>query len=190
MAKLRKFAAYRRIERPYTRMSKYRELNYVRGNPHQVISQFDMGNKTRKFDYDVKMTSKESLQIRQNAIESARQICNRDLETKLGKDNYHMVIKMFPYHILRENPLASGAGADRMSTGMQKAFGKTIGRACQVYAGKELIVISTNKEGIAVAKVALRKATTRLPKSCKIELIDNKKLMENKKPIDNKKKAK
>jgi large subunit ribosomal protein L10e len=174
MAKLRKFAAYRRLERPYTRLSKYRNKNYVRGSPHIVISQFDMGNRTKKFPFSLRLISRESLQIRQNAIESARMVCNRTLETKIGKENYRFIIKTYPYHILRENPLAAGAGADRMSTGMQRSFGKVIGRAAQVRTGKELMLVQCNKEMLDIAKDALRKARSRLPKSCKIEMTESK----------------
>jgi len=174
MAKLRKFAAYRRIERPYTRQSKFRGKNYVRGTPHLIISQFDMGNRKKDFQYTLKLISQESLQIRQNAMESARMVCNRQLENTIGKENYRFRIKMYPFHILRENPLAAGAGADRMSTGMKRSFGKTIGRAAQIRFGKELMIVSVNKESIDTAKDALRKASSRLPKSCKIELVENK----------------
>ena len=174
MPKLRKFAAYRRLERPYTRQSKFKGRNYVRGSPHLIVSQFDMGNRKKKFDYTIRLVSQESLQIRQNAIESARMACNRDLETTIGKENYRFIIKMYPFHILRENPLAAGAGADRMSTGMKRSFGKVIGRAVQVYKGKELMILNVNKEGLDIAKKALHKASTRLPKTCKIELVENK----------------
>jgi ribosomal protein L16/L10AE len=126
MPKLRKFAAYRRIERPYTRISKFRGRNYVRGNPHLLISQFDMGNRKKKFAYTLKLISKASLQIRQNAMESARMVCNRDLESKIGKENYRFIIKMYPFHVLRENPLAAGAGAMLQSAHCTKQV-----RGCQ-----------------------------------------------------------
>lgn len=133
-----------------------------------------MGNRKKKFQFTVKLVSKESLQIRQNAIESARVVCNRQMETTVGKENYRFIIKMYPHHILRENPLAAGAGADRMSTGMQRSFGKVIGRAAQIKAGKELMIVQVAKEGVDIAKVALRKASSRFPKSCKVELVENK----------------
>ena len=44
MARLRKFAAYQNLERPYTRISKFKNQNYVRGGfPHMKIIKFDMG---------------------------------------------------------------------------------------------------------------------------------------------------
>ncbi|MBW3012251.1 50S ribosomal protein L16 [Candidatus Woesearchaeota archaeon] len=173
MAKLRKACAYRRLERPYTRQSKYKGKSYVRGSPHLFVSQYEMGNKSKKFAFTLRLSSKSSLQLRQNCIESARQACNRDLEGKVGKENFHFKIVIYPFHILRENPLASGAGADRMSTGMQRSFGKTIGRAAQVKEGKDIFVVSVNKEGLLVARAALHKAATKLPTSCRITVNEN-----------------
>ena len=174
MVKIRKGCSYRRLERPYTRISKYKGKSYVRGNPHLIIAQYDMGNpKKRDFQYTLRLICKANLQLRQNCIESARQACNRDLETTLGKENYHFKVLLFPFHILRENPLAAGAGADRVSTGMQHPFGKPIGRAAQVWAGKDILMVNVNKEGVDVARKALHKASTKLPMSYKIELTEN-----------------
>src|SRR3989338_10756820 len=119
MAKIRKAIAYRRLERPYTRISKFREKNYVRVRPHSVISRFDNGETQKdvyQFPLVLDLIAKKELQIRHNSIESARQTCNRVLEKEIGKFGYHLKIRLFPHHILRENPLASVAGADRMST--------------------------------------------------------------------------
>ena len=131
MAKLRKFSGYKTIERPYTRKSKYRAKSYVRASPNHKIVRFDMGNPKKTYPVEVQLKVKEPIQIRHNAIESARQSSNRVLEKLLGKTEYHMKIRKYPHHFLRENPLASGAGADRMSTGMKKSFGKVIGSAAQ-----------------------------------------------------------
>ena len=55
-----------------------------------------------------------------------------------------MMIRIYPHHIMRENPLATGAGADRMSTGMKKSFGKTIGVAARVHKGQTLVTVNVN----------------------------------------------
>lgn len=173
MAKLRKFAAYRSIERAYTRISKYRGKSYVRARPNCRIVRFDMGEVRKDFDYTVLLKSKALMQIRDNAIEAARQTSNRVLQKNIGKTGWKMKIRMFPHHILRENPLASGAGADRMSTGMKCSFGKPIGIAAQVKEGQAIFQISTTKERIAVAKEALRRAGSKLPCGTQIEVVQN-----------------
>jgi len=168
MARLRKFCAYRKMERPNTRTSKYRVKNFVRAVPHNTIVRYEMGDPKAKFDTTVNLISKTSLQIRHNAIESARQTANKLLETTLGKNGYFFKILMYPYHILRENPLASGAGADRMSTGMAHSFGKPISLAAQVKAGKIMIEVKVDKKNVALAKQSLKRASYKLPCASKI----------------------
>lgn len=170
MAKKRKFCAYRRLERPYTRKSRFRKKSFVRSSPVTKIVRFDMGNVSRtEWEYSVVLVSRGNLNIRDTAIESARQVMNKHLETKLGRDGYHLRIKAYPHHMLRENPLASGAGADRMSTGMKMSFGKVVGIAARVPAGKEVFEIKTTKENVEVARVSLKKASQKLPDSYSIQ---------------------
>lgn len=174
MAKLRKGISYRRLERPYTRQSKYKRLNFVRSVPHNLIVRYEMGDPRKKFDYLLKLKTKLPIQLRHNAIEAARQSSNRLLEKNLGKNDYYMKINIFPHHILRENPLASGAGADRMSTGMQKSFGKPIGLAAQVKKGQTIFTIAINKQNLELARQAMRRVYTKLPCSCAIVITENK----------------
>ena len=174
MAKLRKGISYRSLERPYTRYSKFRKKAFIRISPNVKIVRFDMGNLNKKFEYQVDLITKDSLQIRQEAIEAARRTSNRLLEKKVGKQNYFFKIRMFPYHVLRENPLAKGAGADRFSTGMSHAFGKPIGIAAQVKKGKSIFSIYTDKVYTNAAREALVKAKKKLPCKCTIQVKENK----------------
>ena len=127
MAKTRKGVSYRRIDRPYTRKSKYRKLSYVRASPNSKIVKYNMGDLSREFPVQVDLNVRESLQLRHNALESARLTSNRTLEKTLGKKGFYLHLRVYPHHILRENPLASGAGADRMSTGMKMEENKRSG---------------------------------------------------------------
>jgi large subunit ribosomal protein L10e len=129
-----------------------------------------MGNTTGSFDTKIELISKQDLQIRDNCLESARLTSNRTLETELGKTGFNMNLMVYPHHILRENPLAAGAGADRMSTGMKHSFGKVIGRAAQVKKGKVIMEVKVNKNNVEVAKKALNKARYKLPGSCSIQI--------------------
>ena len=173
MAKIRAFKAYRGLERPYTRISKFNKKNYVRGGyPHSKIIKFDLGNKTGMFDTVLRLNTTAALNIRHNALESARLSSNRFLERNSNRSAYHLKIKVYPFHLLRENPLASGAGADRMSTGMKKSFGKIIGSAARLKNGQTVIEVRVNKEHTKVAKEALKRASKKLPCSCRIEVIE------------------
>ena len=168
MAKLRKFSAYQRLERPYTRISKFTNENYVRGGyPSIKINKFEMGNPNGKYDTTLKLNVSRDMNIRHNALESVRMSANRVLEKALG-NNYHFKIKIFPHHVLRENPLAAGAGADRMSTGMKLAYGKTIGAAARVRNGQSIVEVRVSKANAKLGKEALQRAARKLPCSCKI----------------------
>ncbi len=171
MARLKKNVTCRRLERPYTRVSKYRKQSFVKARPHLKVVRFDMGNlKDDSFDTVVSLISDRDMQIRQESIESARLSANKFLEEKLGKLGYYFKVRMYPHHILRENPLATGAGADRLSTGMSHAFGKVIGIAAQVKKGKVLFEVHVNKDKVDIAKRALKKAVYKLPLPGKIKV--------------------
>ncbi len=173
MAKMRRSRAYRSMERPYTRVSKFKKKSFIRMTPTRKITRLDMGERG-SYEYSLDMIPKSSLQIRQEAVESARQTSLKWLEKNLAKGGFFFKIRRYPYHILRENPLASGAGADRVSTGMQKAFGKPIGVAMQIKTGDILFTVSVNEDGIPVARKALQRATKKLPCSFSIKVNRNK----------------
>jgi large subunit ribosomal protein L10e len=172
MAKLRKFVCYRRLERPYTRKSKYSKKNFIRVYPATKITKCEGGTPGKKFSYSVLIKTKKPIQIRHNALEAARQSANKYLETNLNKDNFFMKMRVFPHHVLRENPLASGAGADRMSTGMAHSFGKNISSAAQVRKGQPVFEVKVEKSGIVAAKKALKVMATKFPCTCVIEIFD------------------
>jgi large subunit ribosomal protein L10e len=129
---------------------------------------YEMGNVKKKFEYSLTLIPKRALQIRHNALESARQSGNKLLETKLGKTEYHMQLRKYPHHMLRENVLASGAGADRMSTGMAASYGKVVGLAAQVDEGDAIFVVSVDKKNLATAKESLTRCRNKLPCTCQI----------------------
>lgn len=164
MAGLRKGCCYRLLERPYTRKSKFKSKNYVKAIPNHKIQSFEMGNRNGKFDYKVKLVSRNTLQLRHNAIESARMVVNRQLEKHLG-GNYFFKIMIYPHHALRENKMLGGAHADRIQSGMAHSFGKPAGVAAQVKKGKDIFIAYVNKEGVEPAKIAMQNANPRMPGS-------------------------
>lgn len=173
MTKIRKFCAYRRLERAYTRRSKFTKKAFVKANPSIKIVRFEMGDQKKSYDYTLNLRSRTNLQIRHDAIESARQTSNKLLESDVGKNDYFLRIMIYPHHVLRENPLAAGAGADRMSTGMQKSFGKPIGAAARVKEGQVIFQLKVNKQHLELGKRALKRASYKIPNSYRIEVIQN-----------------
>ncbi|MBW2979817.1 50S ribosomal protein L16 [Candidatus Woesearchaeota archaeon] len=174
MPRIRKGCSYHKLERPYTRISKFRQKSFIRANPALRVVRFNMGNDKKKYKYTLSLRSNRDIQIRDNALESARQTSNRVLEKVLGAAGYFMKVKLYPHHVLRENPLAAGAGADRFSTGMQKAFGKPLGSAARVKKGQVLFELRVNKASLELARKALTRAAKKLPCSCLIEIKENK----------------
>ena len=77
-------------------------------------------------------------------------------------------ILVYPHHVLRENKMIFGAGADRLQDGMRRAFGKPVGTAAQVRAGQTVIIARVDENGIEVAKEALRRGGDKLPTPCRI----------------------
>lgn len=174
MVRIRKFVSYRRLKRPYTRTSKFKAKSYIRMSPNVKIVRFSTGDANRHFNCTLSLLSKSDLQIRDNALESARQTSNKLLETYLGLTGFHMKVKVYPYHVLREHALAAGAGADRFSSGMAHSFGKPIGVAARVKRGQPIFQVSVDKQNFDVARQALERASKKLPCACTIQVIEKK----------------
>jgi len=173
MAKLRKGCSYRELQRPFTRKSKYKKKAFIKAVPNSRVVRYNMGNPKKQFTTKLELVSKTDLHLRHNCLESARLSSNRLLEKILGKTAFYLVINVYPHHILRENPLASGAGADRMSTGMKKAFGKSVGVAARVRKGQTVFTVSVDKENFNTAHLALQRATHKLPNSYSIRAVSD-----------------
>jgi len=163
MATLRKFKCYRRVKRAYTRKSKYKRKSYIKGNAVSKIVRFVMGNPKKEYNYEVSLTSSQRIQVRNNALESARLVSNRQLEKKIGKSDYFFKIRVYPHHILRENKMIVGAGADRMQTGMKKAFGRVAGCAAQLKKGQKVFSVYVKADKLQFAKEAMQAAGRRFP---------------------------
>ncbi len=170
---LRKSSSYsKRTARAYTRKSKKRTKSYIKTIPNSKIVKFKMGD-IKGFDKNeypiiLNIISKENVQLRDNAIEAVRQHLNRFLQLKLGKE-FYLEAKIYPHHILRENKMIAGAGADRMQTGMSHAFGKSIGRAALVKSDQTIYIVGIkNQKAEAEARKIIKSIKARL--ACKITI--------------------
>ncbi|PTD94021.1 50S ribosomal protein L16 [archaeon SCG-AAA382B04] len=143
----------------------YTRKEYMQGVPGNKIVSFDMGNKEEKNDFkvEVSLVSEEECQITHNSLESARIACNSYLNNELGNKNYFLKLRVYPHHVLRENKMATGAGADRVQDGMRLAFGNPIGTAARVNRGQKLFTANVDEENYKNAKKALNRAVQKLP---------------------------
>lgn len=145
----------------------YTRKKYIRGSPSPRITKFTMGDPTGSFEYQALLIAQEEAQVRHVALEAARVATNRILSTKLG-ERYFLQINPYPHTVLRENKMIFGAHADRLQDGMKRAFGKPIGTAARVKRDQAVITARMDKEGIEVAKEALKRGGARLPMPCRV----------------------
>ena len=169
MATLRKGKCYREVKRAYTRKSKYKKKGFVKSTAASKVVKYHMGDTSKDFKKIVKLVSKDKYQVRHNALESCRMLINRQLIKKFGPKGYHMFINVFPHHILRENKMLTGAGADRMQSGMKHAFGKAMGSAAQVKKGTTIFTVMVDSEEGFVSDL-MKKVKTRLPGPVMVEV--------------------
>lgn len=169
----------RKPARMYTQIrgQAYTRKEYMGGVPAPRITQFVLGNPNADFPVEFTLRVKELCQIRHTALEAARITANRLLTKKAGANNYYLKIRTYPHNVLRENKLATGAGADRVSSGMRAAFGKAIGTAARVQPGQPIITVRVPASAAAAAKEALWSASLKLPTPCFIRVEKGKELM-------------
>ena len=100
----------------------------------------------KKLKHHLIMMSTEKCQLRHNAMEACRQYINKKIDKEFS-GNYLFKIIPYPHHVQRENKMLTGAGADRMQTGMQLAFGKSAGKAAILKKGSKIfhVILEINQ---------------------------------------------
>jgi len=173
MASLRKAIAYSKKKVvPFTRVSKRRQKSYIKTIPHQKIVKFTMGKEglynEGKLPHELTVVSTEKVQLRHNALEACRQYINKKVEKELAGQYVFRVIP-FPHHIQRENKMLTGAGADRMQTGMQLSYGKSVGKAAILKKGSKIFFVAVaNERAVASTRKVLKQIKAKLPGKTKI----------------------
>ena len=142
----------------WTRYSKRKpRKSFIKAMPHADLHQFRMGIQKPDYDSVTSMRSEYALILRDNAIESARQSLNKYLEENVP-GAYYLIVRVYPHHIIRENKMIAGAGADRLQKGMRQAFGRPTDRAARLSAGSDLFTVHTYKTNIEHVKKAFGRA--------------------------------
>lgn len=143
----------------WTRFSRRKpRRSYIKAMPHKDLHQFRMGNMKGDFDLAVHLRSDGPTILRDNAIESARQTTNKYLEAMLTPNNYYLLVRVYPHHIIRENKMIAGAGADRLQKGMRRAFGRPTDCAARLGTGTDLFSVYTYKANLEHVKKAFSRA--------------------------------
>ena len=135
---------------------------FAPGTPNPKVARFTTGKFRDDYDYKVELVCMTRIQIRSNALESARVAASKKL-TPVGEDNFYLRVVTYPHIVLRENKMIATAGADRLQEGMRKAFGKPIGVAARADIGSVVLDVLIKSENLEKAKEAMKAATTKLP---------------------------
>ncbi len=164
--------------RMYTKISgpAYTRREFMGGVPYPKITTFVQGNQNKEFELEFRLIAEESCQIRHVALEAARISVNRKMLEGASAEAYYLQIRPYPHQVIREHKMATGAGADRISSGMRNAFGKPVGTAARVKSGDIIMVARTTPDKAKKLRDALHKASIKLPTPCKIEITKGKDL--------------
>merc|ERR1712088_586840 len=130
----------------YCKNKPYPKSRFCRGVPDPKIRIFDLGRKkagVEEFPLCVHLVSDEYEQLSAEALEAGRICCNKYMVKHTAKDQFHIKIRVHPFHVLRINKMLSCAGADRLQTGMRGAFGKPQGVCARVNIGQPLMSVRT-----------------------------------------------
>lgn len=163
---------------PYTRWSRKKQKGFIKMVPAQKIVKFTMGKGREfndgKFPYVLTVVNDENtkIQVRHNALEACRQVLNKKLN-EATNGQFFLKVVPFPHHIQRENRMLTGAGADRMQTGMQLSFGKAIAKAAILKKDAPVFIIAVpNEKAVRVARATIKEIKSKLPMKIRIDLTD------------------
>lgn len=100
----------------YCKNKPYPKSRFCRGVPDAKIRIFDLGRKKAlvdDFPLCVHLVSDEYEQLSSEALEAGRICANKYLVKFCGKDQFHIRMRLHPFHVIRINKMLSCAGADR-----------------------------------------------------------------------------
>jgi len=120
------------------------------------------------FPLCVHLVSDEYEQLSSEALEAGRICANKYMVKSCGKDQFHIRMRLHPFHVIRINKMLSCAGADRLQTGMRGAFGKPQGTVARVNIGQPIMSVRSLDKHKASVIEALRRAKFKFPGRQKI----------------------
>merc|ERR1712142_1333734 len=150
----------------YCKNKSYPKSRFCRGVPDPKIRIYDLGSKKASvlnFPHHIVMVSDELEQLSSEALEAARICANKYMTKNLGKEAFHLRMRVHPFHVVRINKMLSCAGADRLLTGMRGAYGKPQGLVARVRIGQPLMSVRIKEQHEAAALEALRRAKFKFP---------------------------
>merc|ERR1711980_33075 len=150
----------------YCKNKPYPKSRFCRGVPDPKIRIYDLGSKKASvlnFPHHIVMVSDELEQLSSEALEAARICANKYMTKNLGKEAFHLRMRVHPFHVVRINKMLSCAGADRLQTGMRGAYGKPQGLVARVRIGQPLMSMRVKDQHKAHVVEALRRSKFKFP---------------------------
>ncbi|MFH1106596.1 MAG: 50S ribosomal protein L16 [Candidatus Micrarchaeota archaeon] len=145
----------------WTRISqKTPRKSFIKGAPKPKVRQYNMGV-DRFYERQVSLVAVEPIQLRDNAMEAARQVAVKYLEKHLP-NQYFMIITKYPHVVIREHSALGVAGADRISKGMKRAFGRPKGRLARIKRGETIFNVRVAAANVAEVKEAFKRAKIKM----------------------------
>ncbi len=135
--------------------------NYVKALPHTSLLIYRMGVEKPGYEIHMTLNADQYIQVRSNSLEAARLTANKYLEREIPGEYFFRIITV-PHQVIREKKRATGAGADRLSQGMYMSFGKPVSVAARLKNGQPVFEVKAMSGSRAVAKEALRRASSKL----------------------------
>jgi len=160
----------------YCKNKPYPKSRYCRGVPEGKIRLFDLGNKKgilEEMPLCVHLVSREIEQISSESIEAARVASNKYLVKNVGKESFHLKVRVHPFHVIRINKMLSCAGADRLQSGMRGAYGKPNGKAARVKLNQPIFSVRTKLNKLHETIEAFKRAKNKFPGKQKILVSNN-----------------
>lgn len=152
----------------WTRFSQSKpRKSYIKSMPHRDLNTFRSGLSKNEYNLQVDLVSLYDTIVRDNSIESSRQSLSRHLE-KAIPGNYQLIVRSYPHHVVRENKMIAGAGADRLQKGMRQSFGRPTDRAARVRKGGIVFTVRTFKQNTELVVDAMARSKKKLCGTYKI----------------------
>ena len=152
----------------------YTRKEYISGSPSLKVSRFTLGKYSESYTHGYLLEATEDGLIGHGSLEAARVAANKVLEDGLGENNYFLKIVPFPHLVIRQHRFLAQAGADRLSQGMKRSFGKPTNLAAKVRIGDAVMEVRVGDIDPKIVKEALRLASSKMAVRCRMKIIEKK----------------
>jgi large subunit ribosomal protein L10e len=154
------------------RQMAYTRREYIAGTPSLKVSRFTLGKSLESFTNIYLLEVTEDGLLGQGSLEAARIAANKVLQDALGENNYVLRIIPFPHLVIRQHRFLAQAGADRLSQGMKRSFGKPTDLAAKVRIGDPIIEIRVGDVDPKIAREAFRLASSKMALRCRMREVE------------------